>query len=75
MALSNLLAPLAGQFYSLALYMVGFGIGNAANTIWVVPIITRLVPVENIVQAIGVFHFVAGVGILGGPPIAGKEES
>nr|XP_018673257.1 monocarboxylate transporter 12-like [Ciona intestinalis] len=71
MGILNLLSTLATTFPMLAVYMACFGMTNGLNAVYCFPIITRLVPIERLHHAIGVFHFISGLGILTGPPFAG----
>ncbi|CAK8683239.1 unnamed protein product [Clavelina lepadiformis] len=71
MGLVNILAPSATGFLTLAMYMGVYGITNGLNSSWCFPILTRLVPIDHLHHAIGLFHFFCGIGLLTGPPLTG----
>jgi len=71
--LLNILAPHGSNFAELSVFMVFYGIANGLNSSWCFPVLSRLVPVIHLRQAIGMFHFFCGIGFITGPPLAGRR--
>ncbi|KAJ7332871.1 hypothetical protein JRQ81_015051 [Phrynocephalus forsythii] len=69
--ITNLLGPLATTFSLLMTYSVIFAIFSGGYLALLLPVLVDLVGAPNFHSALGFASFVAGFGVIAGPPIAG----
>ncbi|XP_070795752.1 monocarboxylate transporter 5 [Pituophis catenifer annectens] len=69
--LTNLLCPLATTFPLLMSYSVTFAIFSGGYLALLFPVLVDLVGAARFHSALGVASFIAGFGVIVGPPIAG----
>uniref|UniRef100_A0A6J0UYA0 Monocarboxylate transporter 5 n=1 Tax=Pogona vitticeps TaxID=103695 RepID=A0A6J0UYA0_9SAUR len=69
--ITNLLGPLATTFPLLMTYSVTFAIFSGGYLALLLPVLVDLVGAPNFHSALGFASFVAGIGVIAGPPIAG----
>ncbi|XP_061486400.1 monocarboxylate transporter 5 isoform X2 [Rhineura floridana] len=68
---TNLLCPLATTFPLLMFYSVIFAIFSGGYLALLLPVLVDLVGASRFHSALGLASFIAGFGVLAGPPIAG----
>ncbi|XP_054836020.1 monocarboxylate transporter 5 [Eublepharis macularius] len=68
---TNLLGPLATTFPMLMIYAVVFAVFSGGYLALLLPVLVDLVGAPNFHSALGLSSFIAGFGVIAGPPIAG----
>uniref|UniRef100_A0A8D2J6E3 Solute carrier family 16 member 4 n=1 Tax=Varanus komodoensis TaxID=61221 RepID=A0A8D2J6E3_VARKO len=68
---TNLLCPLATTFPLLMIYSVTFAIFSGGYLALLLPVLVDLVGAPRFHSALGLASFLAGLGVITGPPIAG----
>ncbi|XP_062996561.1 monocarboxylate transporter 5 [Elgaria multicarinata webbii] len=68
---TNLLCPLATTFPLLMIYSVTFAIFSGGYLALLLPVLVDLVGAPRFHSALGLASFLAGLGVIAGPPIAG----
>ncbi|XP_015262044.1 PREDICTED: monocarboxylate transporter 5 [Gekko japonicus] len=68
---TNLLGPLATTFPTLMAYAVFFAIFSGGYLALLLPVLVDLVGAPGFHSALGLASFIAGFGVIAGPPIAG----
>nr|XP_056700776.1 monocarboxylate transporter 5 [Euleptes europaea] len=68
---TNLLGPLATTFPVLMTYAVVFAIFSGGYLALLLPVLVDLVGAPSFHSALGLSSFIAGFGVIAGPPIAG----
>ncbi|XP_077190290.1 monocarboxylate transporter 5 isoform X3 [Paroedura picta] len=68
---TNLLGPLATTFPTLMTYAVVFAIFSGGYLALLLPVLVDLVGAPSFHSALGLSSFIAGFGVIAGPPIAG----
>ncbi|XP_042318602.1 monocarboxylate transporter 5 isoform X2 [Sceloporus undulatus] len=68
---TNLMGPLATTFPLLTTYSVFFAIFSGGYLALLLPVLVDLVGAARFHSALGLASFIAGLGVISGPPIAG----
>lgn len=73
--ITNLLCPLATTFSSLMAYSITFAIFSGGYLALLLPVQVDLVGAPRFHSALGLSSLIAGLGVITGPPIAGKRSN